>query len=105
MNFDLTEEQQAIRETFARFSDERVAPAAEALDEAHAYPLELVRELAKIGERSLEFKVEFLRGSQRLAEGRYTTVCCEMCGGAFKTIAVPEEIRRVLESQVTTSGK
>ncbi len=67
--------------------------------------LELVLELAKIGERSLEFKVEFWRGSERLAQGRYTTVCCEMNSGAFKTVAVPEEIRRVLEPQVTSSGK
>ena len=67
--------------------------------------LELVLELTRIGERSLEFKVEFWRGSERLAECRYTTVCCEMCGGEFKTIAVTEEIRRVLEPQVTSSGK
>lgn len=49
MNFDLTAEQQAIRDTFARFSDERIAPAAAALDEAHAYPAALVRELAALG--------------------------------------------------------
>jgi butyryl-CoA dehydrogenase len=49
MNFDLTTEQQAIRDTFARFSDERIAPAAAALDEAHAYPAALVRELAALG--------------------------------------------------------
>ena len=67
--------------------------------------LELVLALTKIGRRSLEFEVDFFRGSERLAEGRYTAVCCEMSGGAFKTIAVPEEIRRVLEPQVTSSGK
>jgi butyryl-CoA dehydrogenase len=49
MNFDLTPEQQAIRDTFARFCDERIAPQAAALDEAHAYPAALVRELAALG--------------------------------------------------------
>ncbi|HRQ48820.1 MAG TPA: acyl-CoA dehydrogenase family protein, partial [Rhodocyclaceae bacterium] len=49
MNFDLTEEQQAIRDTFARFCDARIAPQAAALDEARAYPLELFRELAGLG--------------------------------------------------------
>ena len=67
--------------------------------------LELVLSLTKIGGRSLEFAVDFFRGSERLAEGRYTAVCCEMSGGAFKTIAVPEEIRRVLEPRVTARGK
>lgn len=67
--------------------------------------LELVLELTKIGERSLEFKVEFLRGSERLAEGRYTSVCCEMCNGEFKTIGVPEEIRRVLDPQISSRGE
>ena len=67
--------------------------------------LELVLELTKIGRRSLEIAVDFWRGSERLAEGRYTTVCCEMSGGTFKTIAVPEEIRRVLEPRVTARGK
>ena len=67
--------------------------------------LELVLQLTKLGRRSLEFEVDFFRGSERLAECRYTTVCCEMCDGAFTTITVPDEIRRVLEPCVTSSGK
>ena len=43
--------------------------------------LELVLQLTKIGHRSLQFKVEFFRGSTRLAEGRYTTACFEMRDG------------------------
>ncbi len=49
MNFDLTEDQQAIRDTFVRFTDARIVPQAAALDEARAYPLELFRELAGLG--------------------------------------------------------
>lgn len=49
MNFDLTEEQQAVRATFARFCDQRIAPQAGALDEARAYPRELMAELAGLG--------------------------------------------------------
>ena len=67
--------------------------------------LELVLSLTKIGGRSLEFEVDFFRGSERLAEGRYTTVCVEMSGGSFKATAVPEEIRRVLEPLVTARRK
>jgi len=49
MNFDLTAEQQQIRDTFARFCDERIAPQAAALDEAHAFPRALFGELAGLG--------------------------------------------------------
>jgi len=49
MNFDLTEQQQAVRATFARFCDQRIAPRAAALDEARAYPRELMAELAGLG--------------------------------------------------------
>jgi butyryl-CoA dehydrogenase len=49
MNFEPTEQQKAIRDTFARFSDERIAPQAAALDEAHAFPNALFKELADLG--------------------------------------------------------
>jgi butyryl-CoA dehydrogenase len=49
MNFDLTEDQQQIRDTFARFCDERIAPQAAALDEAKQYPRALFQELADLG--------------------------------------------------------
>ncbi|MDP3668382.1 MAG: acyl-CoA dehydrogenase family protein [Telluria sp.] len=49
MNFDLMEQQQAVRATFARFCDQRIAPQAAALDEARAYPRELMAELAGLG--------------------------------------------------------
>ena len=49
MNFDLTDDQRAIRDAFARFSDERIAPQAAALDEAHGFPRALFSELARLG--------------------------------------------------------
>ena len=49
MNFELTEQQKAIRDSFARFSNERIAPQAAALDEAHAFPRALFKELADLG--------------------------------------------------------
>jgi butyryl-CoA dehydrogenase len=49
MNFDLSEEQRAIRDAFARFCDERIAPQAAAIDEAHAFPRALFQELAGLG--------------------------------------------------------
>src|SRR5574337_1727509 len=49
MDFELSEDQRAVRDAFARFVDERVVPAAQALDEAHAYPRALMVELAGLG--------------------------------------------------------
>ena len=49
MNFDLSDDQRAIRDAFARFSDERIAPQAAAIDEAHAFPRALFGELATLG--------------------------------------------------------
>jgi benzylmalonyl-CoA dehydrogenase len=49
MNFELTAEQQQVREAFARFADERIAPQAAALDASHAFPKALFAELARLG--------------------------------------------------------
>ena len=49
MDFELSEDQKAIRDAFARFCDERIAPQAAALDEAHAFPRELFGQLADLG--------------------------------------------------------
>lgn len=49
MDFTPTDEQQMIRETFARFSDERVRPAAEHIDQAHEFPRALFEELGDMG--------------------------------------------------------
>lgn len=49
MNFELRDEQQQIRDTFAQFCDRKIAPQAAAIDESHAFPLELFRELGALG--------------------------------------------------------
>ncbi len=49
MDFDLSDEQKQVRDAFARFCDERIAPQAAALDAAHAFPRELFAELGRLG--------------------------------------------------------
>jgi len=49
MNFELSQEQQLLRDTFSRFCDERIAPQAAAIDEAGEFPRELFNELAQLG--------------------------------------------------------
>lgn len=49
MDFALTQDQELLRETFARFSRERVEPRAAAIDEARQFPRELFKELGDLG--------------------------------------------------------
>ena len=49
MDFDLSDEQKVVRDTFARFSDERIAPRAAEIDHSHAFPADAFRELAELG--------------------------------------------------------
>src|SRR6516165_12426686 len=49
MNFDLTDEQRQIQDMFARFCDDKIVPQAAAMDEAHAFPHRLFKELGALG--------------------------------------------------------
>ena len=49
MDFDLTPEQELIRETVRTFARERVAPVAADLDSSGSFPYQLVSELADLG--------------------------------------------------------
>lgn len=55
MDFELSEEQTLLRDTFARFTDERVKPVAAEIDEAKQYPRELIAELAEMGFLGLRY--------------------------------------------------
>lgn len=46
---EIPDEIAAIRETFARFSDEQIAPRAEAIDEAGEFPREIFQEIGALG--------------------------------------------------------
>jgi alkylation response protein AidB-like acyl-CoA dehydrogenase len=49
LNFDLSEEQQLVRETVHDFAERRVAPVAAELDREQRFPYDLVAELAELG--------------------------------------------------------
>ena len=68
MNFELSSEQQSIRDTFARFCDQRIAPQAAALDEARAYPRALFQELADLGLFGMRYPEEVGGSGTALAE-------------------------------------
>jgi len=49
LNFDLTQEQQLVRDTVRDFAESRIAPVAAELDHEHRFPYDLVAELAELG--------------------------------------------------------
>jgi butyryl-CoA dehydrogenase len=59
MDFDLSPEQQAIRDTCRDFAREVVAPAAEELDREHKFGYDVVRQMAELGLFGLPFSEEF----------------------------------------------
>jgi short/branched chain acyl-CoA dehydrogenase len=59
MNFDLTDEQKAIRQMVREFATERVAPRAEEMDREQAFPYDLVKEMAQLGLMGLPFPEEY----------------------------------------------
>ncbi|MBO0689182.1 MAG: acyl-CoA dehydrogenase family protein [Candidatus Dormibacteraeota bacterium] len=55
MDFELTEEQAAVRSLTREFARDVVAPAAEELDREHRFPLEIIRRMGELGLFGLPF--------------------------------------------------
>jgi alkylation response protein AidB-like acyl-CoA dehydrogenase len=68
MDYELNIEQRQVRDTFARYCDERIAPQAAALDEAHAFPRELFAELAGMGLFGMRYPEDVGGSGMRLTE-------------------------------------
>ena len=81
MNFELTEQQKAVRDTFARLCDERIAPQAAALDEAHAFPRALFKELADLGFFGMRYPEEV--GGTGMALTEFCLALAEIARGSM----------------------
>ena len=68
MDFELSAEQRSVRDNFARFCDERIAPQAAALDEARAFPRALFQELADLGFFGMRYPEEVGGSGMALTE-------------------------------------
>ena len=68
MDFEPSAQQRQVRETFARFCEQRIAPQAAALDEAHAFPRELFGELAAMGLYGMRYPVDAGGSGMQLSE-------------------------------------
>jgi short/branched chain acyl-CoA dehydrogenase len=59
MDFDLSHEQELVRDTVRDFAREKVAPVAEELDREHRFPYDLVEELAELGLMGMTIPEEY----------------------------------------------
>ena len=59
LDFDLTSEQELVRQTVREFAESRVAPVAEELDREGRFPYELVAELAELGLMGMTIPEEY----------------------------------------------
>jgi short/branched chain acyl-CoA dehydrogenase len=59
VDFDLSQEQELVRDTVRKFAEERVAPVAEELDREGRFPYELVAEMAELGLMGMPIPEEY----------------------------------------------
>jgi alkylation response protein AidB-like acyl-CoA dehydrogenase len=59
VNYELTQEQQLLRQTVREFAETRVAPVAEELDRESRFPYELVAEMAELGLMGIPIPEEY----------------------------------------------
>ena len=86
MDFELSPEQREIKATFARFSDEKIAPHAAAIDAAHAFPREVFDQLAAMGLFGMRYPeadggtglalIEFCLALEEIARGSLSVAGC-----------------------------
>jgi acyl-CoA thioester hydrolase len=58
--------------------------------------LQMTVRIAKMGEKSISWEIEFSRDGTRLALGKATTVCCIWSVKGLQSIPIPAEIRQKL---------
>ena len=88
-----------LRDADPHLSWPRVATGCEYFAPVHFEDeVDLVLRVTKVGEKSLSFEVEFLRGGKRCAAGRVTAVCCATRPGSFDPTPIPAAIRAKLKN-------
>jgi YbgC/YbaW family acyl-CoA thioester hydrolase len=58
--------------------------------------IELRLRVARVGDKSFTYEVEFVVKGQRVALGKTTSVCCAIESGGMRSIPIPDAIRAKL---------
>jgi len=56
--------------------------------------------ITRVGTKSFDYEVAFLRDGRRLARGRTTAVCCRMKSSTFESIEIPDFLRAPIEGAI-----
>ena len=70
--------------------------------------IDLRLRVARLGEKSFSYEVDFLVDGRRMALGKTTSVCCQLLpDGSMKSIPIPETLRarRTPPDAATTPGE
>jgi alkylation response protein AidB-like acyl-CoA dehydrogenase len=59
LDFDLSEDQEAVRKMVREFAEREIAPVAQGLDEREEFPAEIIRKLADLGLMGILFPKEY----------------------------------------------
>ncbi len=86
MNFELTDIQKQIRQTFREFVNRKVLPRAKAIDEERKFPMQLFREVGKLGFFGMRYP-ESAGGSQ-MDIVSYCLAVFELSRGSLSLAAV-----------------
>lgn len=86
MDFALSTDQELLRDTFARFSTDRIKPRAAAIDEAGEFPRELFKELADLGFFGLRYPESL--GGVNLGLLPYCLAVSEIARGSLSLAAL-----------------
>jgi YbgC/YbaW family acyl-CoA thioester hydrolase len=60
--------------------------------------VKLTFRIVKLGEKSLNYEVEFSSSGKRVALGKATSVCCQVTPQGMKSIPIPPAIRQKLKT-------
>ena len=78
----------------------RVATSCEYLGPAKfEEEITLTLRVTRVGAKSLSYEVDFLRGKEKIATGKLTSVCCAMRESGFAPTTIPASIRAKLMGQ------
>ncbi len=85
MDFNLTDLQKDIQQTFRRFVDEKVKPAAAGIDERKEYPLDLVKQVGKLGLFGMRYPED--AGGTGLGNVAFSLALVELARGSMSLAA------------------
>jgi butyryl-CoA dehydrogenase len=85
MDFKLTDTQQSVRDTFRKFVEEKVKPVAAEIDEKKEFPLELFKEVGKLGFFGMRYPEE--AGGSGMDTISYCLAVMELARGSMSLAA------------------